>query len=313
MQKSYYNPKYISGQAPDTTGSGGGGTGVDLDDVENVQVDNLAVFSTVGAKRLKTTSTSLADLAQANDLPTKTGGNIVANSTSAPNVSGFNNTVFGNLCATSLNNGNDNVVLGSLTAGSLTGGSQNVCIGRVAGVNLNGSDNVMIGTASGGGGCVSTTNSVFLGFGATGSNNTNQTAIGYNSQATTDNEMVLGGNAITHIRNSGTGTCDLGTSTHPFRDLYMTGSLSSTASSSSSTIVSNIDFYNLSVADMRASITALGGNNLCFGRTCQYKAGSDLLAGRLVALQDQSTDTNIDLRVKLVHRSVQSALPKEMH
>ena len=49
---------------------------------------------------------------------------------------------------------------------------------------------------------------------------------------------------------------------------------------------------------MRASISALGGTlNRCYGRTAQYKAGANLLAGRLVALQDQSTDTNIDLRV----------------
>jgi hypothetical protein len=184
-----------------------------------------------------------------------------------------------------------------LAAPNLTA-SQNICIGRVAAVNLDsGENNIFLGVGSGGGAAVSTTNSVFLGRDAVGSNNTNQTAIGYQAQATVDNEMVLGGNTLTHIRSSGAGTCDLGTSTYPFKDLYMTGSLSSTASSSSSTIVSNIDFYNLSVADMRSSITSLGGMNRCYGRTCQYKAGANLLAGRLVSLQDQSTDTNIDLRV----------------
>ena len=44
-------------------------------------------------------------------------------------------------------------------------------------------------------------------------------------------------------------------------------------------------------------ITSLGGTNRCYGKTAQYNAGANLLAGRLVALQDQSTDTNIDLRV----------------
>jgi hypothetical protein len=59
MQKSYYNPKFISGQAPTTSGGVGGTGDVTLDDPTNVQVDNLAVFSTVGAKRLKTTSSTL--------------------------------------------------------------------------------------------------------------------------------------------------------------------------------------------------------------------------------------------------------------
>ena len=38
-----------------------------LDDVENVVVDRLAIFSTNGAKRLKTTTTTIADLAQIED------------------------------------------------------------------------------------------------------------------------------------------------------------------------------------------------------------------------------------------------------
>jgi hypothetical protein len=298
MQKSYYNPKFISGQPPSTSGGGGGTGDIVLDDVENVQVDKLAVFSTVGAKRLKTTSTSLADLAQATDLLTKSGGNIVGNSTSGTSIaSAVNNVILGTSCATSLTSGTDNVVIGSLSAQNLTA-SQNICIGRVAGVNLtSGENNICVGVGSGGGGSVSTTNSVFLGRDAVGSNNTNQTAIGFNARATTDNEMVLGGNAITHIRNSGVATCDLGTSTNPFKNLYITGGLQTSSSATASSVTSNIDFYNLSVADMRASITALGGTNRCYGKTAQYKAGSNLLAGRLVALQDQSTDTNIDLRV----------------
>ena len=298
--KIVYYPKSLSGgSSSDSGGSGGGGGTGDmvLDDVENIQVDNLAVFSTVGAKRLKTTTTSITDLAKANDLLTKSGGNIIGNNSSGTSLAaGLNNVILGNNSSNSLAGGNDNVVIGSIAANSLTG-NQNICIGRVAGVNLDsGTDNVMIGTASGGGGCVTTTNSVFLGLGATGSNKTNQTAIGYNAQATTDNEKVLGGNALNHIRNSGVGTCDLGTPVHPFKNLYITGGLQTTSSSSASSVTSNIDFYNLSVASMRTSITALGGTNRCYGKTAQFTAGSNLLAGRLVSLQDQTSDTT-DLRV----------------
>ena len=141
---------------------------------------------------------------------------------------------------------------------------------------------------SGGGAVVSSTNSVFLGRDAVGSNNTNQISIGYQASASADNEMVLGGNALTYIRNSGAGTCDLGAPAHPFKNLYITGVYSQ---------FSDFQHWLLQpVADMWASITALGGTNRCHGKTAQYKAGTTLLAGRLVSLQDQTSDTT-DLRV----------------
>ena len=154
--------------------------GMDLGDPANVQVDNLAVFSTTGQKRLKTTTASLSDLAQIEDsstssstvwssdktndeLLTETGGNIIGNSTSGTAItSAVNNVILGSNCATSLASGNDNVVIGSLAAPNLTT-SQNIAIGRVAAVNLaTGTNNVFLGVGSGGGGGVSTTNSVFL-------------------------------------------------------------------------------------------------------------------------------------------------------
>ena len=63
----------------------------------------------------------------------------------------------------------------------------------------------------------------FLGRDATGTNNTNQVALGFNAQATMDNEMVLGGSGLTHIRNTDVGSCDLGTSTHPFKNCTSQG------------------------------------------------------------------------------------------
>ena len=63
----------------------------------------------------------------------------------------------------------------------------------VAAVNLAmGTNNGCVWVGSGGANCVSTTSSVFLGRDATGTNNTNQVALGFNAQATMDNEMVLG-------------------------------------------------------------------------------------------------------------------------
>ena len=72
--KLIYFPKNTDGSSSSDSSSGGGSGGsgdITLDDPQNVQVDNLAVFSANGAKRLKTTTTSIADLAQANDLLTK--------------------------------------------------------------------------------------------------------------------------------------------------------------------------------------------------------------------------------------------------
>ena len=60
--------KFISGQAPTTAGSGGAVGDVTLNDPQNVVVDRLAVFSANGAERLRTTTTTIADLAQINDL-----------------------------------------------------------------------------------------------------------------------------------------------------------------------------------------------------------------------------------------------------
>ena len=73
--KFVYFPKKTDGSSSSSAGGGSGGDVV-LDDPQNVQVDRLAVFSTSGAKRLKTTTTSIADLAQSDDLLTKSGGNI---------------------------------------------------------------------------------------------------------------------------------------------------------------------------------------------------------------------------------------------
>ena len=95
--KIVYYPKSLSGgNSSDSGGSGGGGGTGDmvLDDVENIQVDNLAVFSTVGAKRLKTTTTSITDLAKANDLLTKSGGNIIGNNSSGTSLAAGLNTSF---------------------------------------------------------------------------------------------------------------------------------------------------------------------------------------------------------------------------
>ena len=67
--------------------------------------------------------------------------------------------------------------------------------------------------------------SVYLGLSAVGRDNkTNQVALGYNSQALESNEVVLGAPECTHIRSTGN-NCDLGTASHPFKNLYITGGL----------------------------------------------------------------------------------------
>jgi hypothetical protein len=53
----------------------------------------------------------------------------------------------------------------------------------------------------------------------------NQIGIGPNVTTEVDNECVIGDESLTHIRNKGNGTCDLGTGTTQFKNIYFSGDL----------------------------------------------------------------------------------------
>lgn len=53
----------------------------------------------------------------------------------------------------------------------------------------------------------------------------NQICIGYQATSTAANECVIGGSSITHIRNSGHNTCDIGSATMRFKNGYFAGNL----------------------------------------------------------------------------------------
>jgi hypothetical protein len=137
------------------------------------------------------------------------------------NVSALNTIVLGNSSANSSISGADNIVIGSSSAPALTNGVRNVLIGRgICNTMTSGSDNLVAGYANG---STMTTNSncVVMGkFSGVAAGCNNSTAIGYQATALNSDEIVLGGSTQTVIRNSGSGTCDLGSPTYPFKNVY---------------------------------------------------------------------------------------------
>lgn len=62
---------------------------------------------------------------------------------------------------------------------------------------------------------------------------------------------------------------------------------------SESTIISHVDYSNMLPANMRSDISFIdGGINRCWGHTATYTAGVDILAGRILSLQDQNVGSD---------------------
>jgi hypothetical protein len=83
-----------------------------------------------------------------------------------------------------------------------------------------GSDNLVCGYASGSTMSTNSNNVVLGKFSGVAAGKDNSIAIGYQANAINSDECVLGGSTLTAIRNSGSGTCDLGSPTYPFKNAY---------------------------------------------------------------------------------------------
>ena len=135
---------------------------------------------------------------------------------------GNNNTLIGLNCKTST--GSNNTVVGSYGGNSAMTGVNNVLLGATAGNNItSGSNNVFIGNA-----CAPVTAAI---------GNGNMVCVGNSAYGRDHNEVVLGNNAILHIRSEA--NCDLGTSTYNMKDLYMNGNIIGCTG-----IVTNIQFQH---------------------------------------------------------------------
>lgn len=192
---------------------------------------------------------------------------------------GFGNTSIGYNSLFSITSGNSNTNIGTDCGGSITTGNDNVFIGSSGGGSniLSGSGNTAIGRSSN-----------FTG------DYSNSTVVGRQAECDAGNQVCLGDSNVTQIINSGDSVCDLGSNTHKFKDIYISGELKSgTPSPTSSTIISSIDYSSMYPSSMLANITASGGGtNKCWGHTAKYIAGADLLAGRVVSLKDQTAGSD---------------------
>tara|TARA_R100000951_G_scaffold41297_1_gene34882 strand:+ start:11 stop:2257 length:2247 start_codon:yes stop_codon:yes gene_type:complete len=176
-------------------------------------------------------------------------------------TTGINNTSVGISSGSTVTTGSNNVSVGSNAALGLTTGSNNTSVGWQCNFQANSQNSCTVGS-----GCTSTQ----------------------------DNEVVVGDANVTQIVNNGNGVCNLGSSSNQFKDLYLSGEIkTATPDPTTSTILSKIDFTSMYPASMRANIlSGSGGTNKCWGHVQTYKAGSALLAGRVVSLKDQTAGTD---------------------
>ncbi len=121
---------------------------------------------------------------------------------------GTNNASVGNASLRSIESGSSNSGLGDSSGSNITTGGLNTCIGEFSGDGLT--------TGS---------NCTALGANSLNTNGINRTCVGANTQCDSDNQVSLGDINTTQIINTGDGICDLGSATHRFKDLYITGSI----------------------------------------------------------------------------------------
>lgn len=123
-----------------------------------------------------------------------------------------------------VSNGNLNVSIGQASLYSITTGSNNTCYGANAGYSITtGESNTCVGHYAG-----DSANGNFntcIGRNALAQGGTNRTAIGNLSRCDVDNQVCLGDTSVSQIINTGNGVCDLGSATHKFKDLYLSGGI----------------------------------------------------------------------------------------
>ena len=125
-------------------------------------------------------------------------------------TTGGRHTAVGTNCLTTVQGASvNNTGLGSQALQLVSTGSCNTGIGRDAGNAITtGSDNTFLGCDSDG-----------------SATSNNQTAIGHGAVCDSANQITLGDSAVTQIRPSSTGLCDLGGGGNKFRNIYLSGDI----------------------------------------------------------------------------------------
>jgi len=124
-----------------------------------------------------------------------------------------------------LSNGNNNVSVGNASLLKITTGNENSCFGNNAGDFItNGNQNSCLGNFAGDGITTGFGNTA-IGANSLSTNGSNRTALGQNAQCDADNQASIGDVNTTQIINTGNNVCDLGSSTHKFKDLHVGGNM----------------------------------------------------------------------------------------
>jgi hypothetical protein len=122
-------------------------------------------------------------------------------------------------------NGQYNSSLGSSSLYSLTSGSFNTAIGVNAGFSLTtGNDNTFVGAFCADG-SVDDVGNTAIGRNCYTNGGTNRTCLGKLAETDADNQVCIGNSSVVEIRNLGNNTCDLGSVSHKFKDLYLGGTI----------------------------------------------------------------------------------------
>ena len=246
---------------------------------------NLNTF--VGAQAGQSTTTSASNtfvgLNSGTNNSTGSSNTAVGRSSLLACTTGYNNTVVGMSAGVAITSGTDNSLLGIQAGQSITTGTHNVCMGRDAGAfHANGSTAL-----------TTPTNSVYIGFGSRGLNNSDS------------NSIVVGHIAI----GEGANTVVIGNSSTVQQHFYATRYLKTEgslvfASSTPAAIVANQNDYVLTgSAFQRLNCTTASDITGIAPPT-----GGAHVDGRMIRLVNVGTAT-----VRLMHNSASSAAANRMY
>ena len=244
---------------------------------------NVLVGAQAGQSLTTASSNTFVGLNAGTNDTTGDGNTAIGRSAFLAGTTGYNNTVVGMSAGAAITSGTDNSLLGIQAGQSITTGTHNVCMGRDAGAfHANGSTAL-----------TTPTNSVYIGFGSRGLNNSDS------------NSIVVGHIAI----GEGANTVVIGNSSTVQQHFYATRYLKTEgslvfASSTPAAIVANQNDYVLTgSAFQRLNCTTASDITGIAPPT-----GGAHVDGRMIRLVNVGTAT-----VTLIHNSASSAAANRMY
>ena len=244
---------------------------------------NTFVGAQAGQKTTTSSSNTFVGLNSGTNNTTGSSNTAVGRSSLLACTTGYNNTAVGPFSGQSITSGTDNSLLGIQAGQSITTGTHNVCMGRDAGAfHANGSTAL-----------TTPTNSVYIGFGARGLNNSDS------------NSIVVGHIAI----GEGANTVVIGNSSTVQQHFYATryikteGSLVFASSTPAAIVANQNDYVLTGSAFQRLNCTAASDITGIAPPT-----GGAHVDGRMIRLVSVGTAT-----VRLMHDDTGSAAANRMY